>query len=192
MFELDTVEQAAALATELRGRDVPGVIEVVPGARTVLVVAQRPEQLVPVDQIVAGLGDGDVPTPDGELVEVPTLYDGVDLEDVAELTGLSVSAVIDMHSTVEYRAAFSGFTPGFTYLTGLATTLWLPRRPSPRPRVDAGSVAIGADFTGVYPTSSPGGWHLLGHTTIEMWNPSRARPAFIVPGDRVRFVAVGG
>jgi KipI family sensor histidine kinase inhibitor len=190
MFELDTVEQAAALATQLCDRAVPGVIEVVPGARTVLVVAQRPEQLMSIDQIVAALGAGDVPTPAGELVDVPTVYDGVDLVDVAGRTGLSVADVVDMHSTVEYRAAFSGFTPGFTYLTGLATALWLPRRSVPRPRVDAGSVAIGADFTGVYPTASPGGWHLLGHATVEMWNPSRTRPAFIVAGDRVRFVPV--
>ena len=127
---------------------------------------------------------------DGMRVEVPTIYDGDDLGEVADVTGLSVAELIELHSATEYSAAFCGFVPGFAYLTGLPALLRLPRRQNPRARVPAGSVAIGADFTGVYPTASPGGWHLLGRATVAMWDSTRARPSFIEPGDSVRFVPV--
>ena len=126
----------------------------------------------------------------GPLVEVPTVYDGPDLADVAARTGTTVAEVIGLHSGTEYHAAFCGFAPGFAYLTGLPAALQLPRRADPRPKVPAGSVAIAAEFTGVYPTASPGGWHLLGHTEETIWDAARGRPSLIAPGDRVRFVPV--
>ena len=93
-----------------------------------------------------------------------------------------------MHSSVTYSAAFLGFTPGWAYLVGLPTPLHLPRRPTPRTSVAAGSVAIANEFSGVYPTSSPGGWHLLGHTATPMFDVARSKPALVVAGDRVRFI----
>ena len=191
MIEVDDVELAAVLAARLRALAMPGVIEIVPAARTVLVdgadiaARQAVVEIVPTLDLEHG-----APT-DGALVEVPTVYDGPDLDEIAALTGLSVIEVIELHAGTEYSAAFCGFAPGFAYLTGLSAVLQLPRRADPRPKVAAGSVAIGADYTGVYPTASPGGWHLLGHTDAVMWDPSRARPSFIVPGDRVLFVPVG-
>jgi len=101
---------------------------------------------------------------------------------------LSVAEVIVRHSTVVYTAAFFGFAPGFSYLAGLDSRLHLPRRATPRPRIQAGSVAIAADFTSVYPTDSPGGWHLLGHTDAVLWDVARSEPALLAPGCRVRFV----
>ena len=188
MFEVGSTARAAALAGRLRRAAVPGVIEIVPAARTVLVECIE----TAVARAVAGIAptfdlDHDEPAP-GALVEVPTIYDGSDLVDVAATAGLSVVEVISLHSGTEYHAAFCGFAPGFAYLTGLPAPLHLPRRADPRPKVPAGSVAIAAELTGVYPTASPGGWHLLGHTDETMWDASRGRPSLIVPGDRVRFV----
>jgi KipI family sensor histidine kinase inhibitor len=102
-----------------------------------------------------------------------------------------VDDVIALHSSATYVAAFCGFAPGFTYLTGLDPRLQLPRRPTPRTRVPAGSVAMATRFTAVYPAASPGGWNLLGHTDAVPWDVEREKPALIEPGDRVQFVPVG-
>jgi KipI family sensor histidine kinase inhibitor len=115
-------------------------------------------------------------------------YDGDDLADVAVAAGLSVADVIALHSGAEYRVAFCGFMPGFSYLVGLHPRLQLPRRATPRTRVPAGSVAIADAFTGVYPRQSPGGWHLLGYTDLTMWDDRRTPAATLPPGAVVRFV----
>lgn len=190
MIEVEDTDQAAQMAAYLRWTALPGVIDLVPAARTVLVSCASPEVLTMVERAVVDFVTGTAAATDGVLVEVPTIYDGDDLGSVAEATGLTVAGLIDLHSSTEYRAAFCGFVPGFAYLTGLPAVLCLPRRQNPRARVPSGSVAIGADFTGVYPTASPGGWHLLGRATVAMWDSARDRPAFIEPGDTVRFVPV--
>jgi len=98
--------------------------------------------------------------------------------------------VISLHSGADYRVAFCGFAPGFAYLIGLPKTLHTARRESPRAQVPAGSVAIAAGYSAVYPRESPGGWHLLGTTTATMWDSTRDVPALLQPGQRVRFVRV--
>jgi KipI family sensor histidine kinase inhibitor len=133
---------------------------------------------------------GTARAPSGPLVEIPVVYDGPDLAEVADATGLAVGDVIARHSSSTYAAAFLGFTPGWAYLVGLDPELHLPRRSTPRTVVPAGSVAIASEFTGVYPTNSPGGWHLLGHTDAQMFDPSRPKAALVMAGDRVRFVPV--
>jgi KipI family sensor histidine kinase inhibitor len=190
MLEVDDVEQAAQLAIHLRSLDLPGVREIVPAARTVLIECSDGAARLAVVEAAPNLDLRSAASVGGALIEVPTAYDGPDLDDVAAHAGLSVDEVIARHSGTEYRAAFCGFVPGFAYLTGLPVVLQLPRRSEPRPRVAAGSVAIGAEFTGVYPSASPGGWHVIGHTDEAMWDAARERPSFIVPGDRVRFVPV--
>jgi KipI family sensor histidine kinase inhibitor len=100
-----------------------------------------------------------------------------------------VDDVIERHQAPTYACAFCGFAPGFAYLTGLDAALHLPRRPTPRTRVPAGSVAIAAEYSAVYPSVSPGGWHLIGRTDATLWDVERPLPAAIVPGTRVRFVA---
>ena len=192
MIEVDDTEHAAQLAAHLRNAALEGVIDMVPAARTVLVCAATTGDLAAVLRAVTAFVPGERPLVDGIAVEVPTVYDGDDLAEVAEAVGLSIPQLIDLHSSNEYRAAFCGFVPGFAYLTGLPQILRLARRQNPRARVPGGSVAIGADFTGVYPSASPGGWHLLGRATVAMWDSARERPAFIEPGDRVRFVPVQG
>ncbi len=101
---------------------------------------------------------------------------------------MSRQEVVERHTAPTYRCAFCGFAPGFAYLTGLDPALHLPRRPTPRTRVPAGSVAIAAEYAAVYPSASPGGWHLIGHTDATMWDATRDEPALVRPGTLVRFV----
>lgn len=124
----------------------------------------------------------------GREIEIPTRYDGPDLETVAELIGCSTDDVIALHSGTTYLAAFAGFAPGFVYLTGLPDRLRVPRRPTPRTAVTKGSVAIADAYTAIYPSVSPGGWNLIGHTDVELFDLHAKNPALIRPGDRVRFV----
>ena len=118
---------------------------------------------------------------------IPVLYDGIDLESVALATGLSTDEVIARHAAPTYTVDLLGFVPGFAYLSELDPALQIPRRPQPRPRVAAGSVAIAAAQTAVYPLDTPGGWHIIGSTTMVMFDPAREPPALLAPGDSVRF-----
>ncbi|MEY2741004.1 MAG: Kinase inhibitor [Actinomycetota bacterium] len=195
MVELDDPEAPAVLRAALAA-DVAvrgAAIDVVPAARTLL-VTHEPGATAAVreamERAVAGLGIAARPAASAApLVEVPVVYDGEDLAEVASRVGRSVAEVVAMHAGAEYRVAFCGFAPGFAYLRGLDARLVLPRRATPRPRVPAGSVAIAAEYSAVYPGASPGGWHLLGTTRMAMWDASRAdAPAVLVPGMRVRFV----
>jgi KipI family sensor histidine kinase inhibitor len=125
-------------------------------------------------------------------IEIPVRYggdDGPDLEGVAGRLGLASDAVVALHAGTTYRVFMLGFAPGFAYLGTLPAELSLPRRTEPRPSVPAGSVAIAARQTGVYPVATPGGWHLIGRTEVTLWDPSAEPPARLAPGDRVRFVA---
>ena len=120
--------------------------------------------------------------------EIPVRYDGEDLQDVAARAGMTTNDVIDIHSATEYRVFVIGFVPGFAYLGVLDARLVLPRRESPRKRVPAGSVAIAEAQTGIYPSETPGGWHLIGTTDVKMFDPARSQPALFAVGDRVRFI----
>jgi len=115
------------------------------------------------------------------------VYDGADLGEVADGTGLTVEEVIARHVAGGYRVEFCGFSPGFGYLSGLDPALHLPRRHTPRTRVPAGAVAIAAGYSAVYPTVSPGGWHVIGTTTATLWNTDADPPAAMWPGRSVRF-----
>lgn len=116
---------------------------------------------------------------------------GLDLEEIAQHTGMSVDEVIALHSGATYMVAAVGFSPGFPYLSGLSDRLRVPRRQTPRIEVPAGSVAIANGQAGIYPFSSPGGWQVLGRTAVRLFDPRASRPALLQPGDRVRFVPVG-
>lgn len=160
--------------------------EVVPAEQSVLVILPRGMTLPEVQGIAESLPD-ELPVVEGRDVEIPVVYDGEDLALVAQATGLSVEEVVAIHSGTTYFAAFAGFAPGYVYCTGLDARLRLPRRPTPRTSVPAGSVAIADAYTAIYPTASPGGWHLLGHTDLTLFDLKRPEPALIRPGDRVRY-----
>ena len=124
----------------------------------------------------------------GRLVEIPVRYDGPDLADVARHCGLPANEVVHRHTAAEYVVYFIGFQPGFAYLGGLDESLHMPRRAEPRVAVPAGSVGIGGAQTGIYPLVTPGGWQLIGRTTLPLFDPQAEPPTLLAPGDRVRFV----
>jgi KipI family sensor histidine kinase inhibitor len=187
LIELPDNSAAVRLGRVLTGR--AEFIDVVPGHRTVLVTwadEGRPQDL---DALVeSALATGGTPPEPGRRIEIPVVYDGVDLEEVARLVQLSPEEVVARHVAAEYVAAFIGFAPGFAYLTGGDERLEVPRRQRPRVRVPTGSVAIAGPYSGVYPRETPGGWHLLGRTSMSLFDPERSRPALLASGDLVRFV----
>ena len=126
----------------------------------------------------------------GRLHRIPVVYDGPDLDDVAERLSLTRQQVIDLHVRPIYRAFMVGFVPGWAYLGPLADELVLPRRATPRTRVAAGSVAIAGQQTGIYPLDSPGGWHVVGRTAVKLFLPDSDPPSLFRAGDRVKFFAV--
>ncbi|MCA0251891.1 MAG: allophanate hydrolase subunit 1 [Actinobacteria bacterium] len=194
LVEPADVAQLPALTDALAGGAVAGVTEVVPAARTVLVRFGSPSALTAgraaLDHLLATV-PAVVPVPDpGRTVTIAVTYDGPDLAEVAELTGLGVDGVVAAHTAAPWRVAFGGFAPGFAYLTGGDPRLQVPRRAEPRPSVPAGSVGLAGEFSGIYPRSSPGGWQLIGRTEAALWEPTREPPALLSPGRWVRFEAV--
>lgn len=129
----------------------------------------------------------------GALIDVPVCYDGPhgpDLGDVAAFAQCSIDEVIERHLTVEYRVFVVGFVPGFAYMATVDPRIAAPRRSSPRLRVPAGSVAVAAGQTGIYPAETPGGWSLIGRCPVKPYNPDRNEPFLFHPGDRVRFTRI--
>lgn len=185
LVELDDEQQALALYDEARRRGVDAS-DIVSAARTVLF-----EGVGDAAALASSLPGWEVRTSaaSGELVEVPTTYDGADLEDVARRWDMTREEVVATHTGHELVVAFCGFAPGFPYCTGLPERFAVPRLDSPRTRVPAGAVGLAGLFTGIYPTESPGGWRLLGRTELRLWDPDRDPPATLRPGTRVRFVA---
>ena len=162
-------------------------VDVVPGARTILVdgVADQAELVGKLPGWAPSGGEASAP---GPTIEIPIWYDGPDVAVVARRWGVSEEAVVTRHRTTEFRVAFGGFAPGFAYLTGLPPALAVPRLDTPRTRVPAGSVGLADIYCGIYPTASPGGWLLIGRTDAVLFDPERDPPALLAPGVRVRFV----
>ena len=117
-------------------------------------------------------------------MDITCRYDGPDLVDVAKYWGVTEGEVVDIHTSLSHRVAFCGFAPGFAYIDGLGERWQVPRRPSPRPSVPAGSVAIGGMFSGIYPRSSPAGWQIIGHTDALLWDAGRDPRHCSLPGRR--------
>ncbi|MFN3506466.1 MAG: 5-oxoprolinase/urea amidolyase family protein [Allorhizobium sp.] len=188
IVELKDLDETLALFASLEAEPVDGIVDIVPAART-LMIRFKPEILT-AERLAAAIAQRDLSgkiPPSDMLVEIPVVYDGEDLQDVANLTGLSATEVIERHTTSEYTVAFCGFAPGFGYLVGGDPALHVPRRQSPRTKIPAGSVALAGEFSGVYPQASPGGWQIIGTTPIKMWDLTREPPALFQPGYRVRF-----
>lgn len=192
---VELLERIHATARSLEAARIPHVEDVVPSylaltvfydgrhctydeiAKTVLDACGRPGRR---DRAIAEARDH----------LIPVYYDGMDLDAVAAATGLPAREVIVRHSGRAYTVDLLGFVPGFGYLSELDLQLQLPRRTEPRPRVPAGSVAIAAAQTAVYPLDTPGGWHIIGRTETVMFDPTREPPALLRAGDTVRFERV--
>jgi KipI family sensor histidine kinase inhibitor len=189
LVEVEDLETVHRLHAALRELDPPGIVELVPAYRTVLIVAD-PAQAEALDDLAARLPHLELPPAEavaGETVEIPVSYDGEDLPEVAGLTGLEPEEVVRRHTAPEYTVAFLGFSPGFPYLVGLDPALEVPRRDTPRTSIPAGSVGLAGNQTGIYPTASPGGWQLIGRTDVTLFDPARDPPAPLAPGTRLRF-----
>ena len=193
LAEFDNLEQAMALHAAVAADPPPGVVDLVPAARTLLVrfaadettpgdVAKQLRSVRPVDRSEESGAD--------EVV-IEVTYDGPDLSDVAELTGLSEQEVVELHTVGVWTVAFMGFAPGFGYLVGGDKRLHVARRKESRTAVPAGSVGLAGEFSGAYPRESPGGWQLIGSTEAPLWDVDRDPPALLVPGTQVRFKAAG-
>jgi KipI family sensor histidine kinase inhibitor len=186
LLDCDSLDRMRAAHAIVLAARPPGVVDLVPGARSLLVVGG-------VAAVRALLENADLTQPPSEQPREVTLdvrYDGEDLALIASDAGVSPDAVVAMHTEAVYTVAFTGFAPGFGYLTGLPAPLRQPRLESPRTRVPAGSVGLAGEFTGVYPRESPGGWRLLGHTSATLFDPHADPPALFAPGVRVRFRSV--
>ena len=186
LIECDPNEVSAISSTCLQSELFT---EVVPAECTVLVCWDGELSIARIEKLVSSVTPAAVANI-GRLVEIPVRYDGQDLDEVANLTGLSESEVIELHSSTTFTAAFAGFAPGFMYCIGLPEVLQLPRRSTPRVQVPAGSLAMADTYTAVYPLNSPGGWNLIGTTDVQMFDANAKQPSLLLPGDRVRFVPV--
>ena len=182
------------IAAALAGQQMAGVRDVVPTFRSVAVhFDPLTADVGAIREALASVAGQPVEDVAGDAVEVPVVYggaEGPDLEAVAAFAGVSAAEVIERHSGAEYRVFMVGFLPGFAYMASVDSTIAMPRRPSPRLSVPAGSVGIAGTQTGVYPFASPGGWQLIGRTGSAMFDPQRTPPSLLAPGDRVRFVPV--
>ena len=189
LLEVDEPGGALACFTALRERSLAGVLDVVPAARTVLVRFDPATTTAEsVARELSRLPAGTVaPVASAPAVELPVVYDGADLGAVAAELGWSVERLVGEHTAAPWQVAFTGFAPGFGYLV---RPDWpsVARRADPRPSVPTGSVGLADRYSGVYPRASPGGWRLVGHTGVPLWDAAADPPAVLVPGTEVRFV----
>ncbi len=192
LVELGDLDEVLGLYAALID-DLPhGVVDVVPAARTLLVVTDP--SLTSLSSVAAAVRRT-TPRPDrldsGDLVEIPVSYDGEDLDEAAELVGCDSAELVRRHTAEEWTVAFCGFMPGFGYLASKTWKSEVPRRTSPRKKVPPGSVGLAAEFSGIYPRESPGGWQLIGRTELATFDLSREPASLLRPGVRVRFVDEG-
>jgi KipI family sensor histidine kinase inhibitor len=191
LVEVSSLDEVEAVRSALAAAELPDLVELVPAARTVLA------SFVPGSGGVGWLRPlldtvdlGQRATTSSREVVLRVHYDGPDLELVAETAGTDVAGVVSLHTGAQYKVSFCGFAPGFGYLVGLPPELRQPRLDNPRKRVPPGSVGIAGEYTGAYPTASPGGWRLIGRTDATLFDSHRDPAALLAPGDTVRFEAV--
>ena len=191
LVETHDSAEAQRLRHILEAEQIPGLRQLVPGYDSLLVAADPLRvDLDALAQRLPRLLRVPAQAPLTRSHEIPVRYAGEDLEAVAAELGMSAEEVVRRHSATTYTVAFLGFTPGFAYLIGLDPTLQLPRLTTPRARTPEGAVAVAGEFTGIYPQATPGGWRVVGFTSTRLFDASRASPALLAPGDRLRFKAI--
>ena len=189
---VQTDDSTLALYAQLQRGQYAELEDVIPADGSLLLVLRPGASLSPAlhEALSAPISATAVLEPLTHTIKVHYGRDaGPDLARLAEQAGLDPASYVERHCAGDYTVAFLGFQPGFPYLRGLPPSLHAARRATPRVHVPAGSVAIGGAYTGIYPTSGPGGWHIIGHTETVMFDPGRPEPALLLPGDQVRFVA---
>jgi KipI family sensor histidine kinase inhibitor len=195
LVQCGSTAEVLAWAAALRAAALPGVLDVVPAARTVLVKLAGPRYQGVIRQRLRKMhvnADPLIAQGSSERradVVIDVVYDGPDLAEVADLTGLTAAQVVHAHTSTLWQVGFSGFAPGFAYLVDGDPRLRVPRRAEPRTSVPAGSVGLAGEFSAVYPRQSPGGWQLIGHTDAVMWDLDRPSPALLTRGMWVQFRA---
>jgi len=193
LLQFDSTAEVLRWAAALRDAELPGVLDIVPAARTVLLTLDGPHRQ---GAVRGRLGTVRVApdaasTAPSEPTVIDVVYDGADLAEVAQRTELTEAQVVDAHTARPWQVGFCGFAPGFAYLVSDDSRLSVPRRAEPRSAVPAGAVGLAGEFTGIYPRRSPGGWQLIGHTDAVLWDIDRPNPALLTPGMWVQFRAVG-
>ncbi|MBM7505741.1 allophanate hydrolase subunit 1 [Agromyces aurantiacus] len=198
LVECDALADVLALLDVLAASAPPGVVELVPAARTLLVSldpARLPLESAAswVRAAAAEAPTAAAPAPAGlaDAVVVDVDYRGVDLAATADLLGVSAEHLVARHTATAWRVAFIGFAPGFGYLVAEDWPFDVPRLDVARTRVPSGAVGLAGGFSGAYPRESPGGWRLVGRTEAALWDPAADPPALLAPGRAVRFRAVG-
>ena len=193
-----------AAEQRLKRAHIPGVIEIAPAYISVVLFYDPTRVVVAgakVDHVIDwlterirhALSKADRTRNNAEIreIEVPVCFDlGLDLEEVMRHTEMGKKEIIDLYCATEYRVSCIGFTPGFPFLSGLPGKLAMPRRAIPRKDVPGGSVGIGGSQTGIYPIKSPGGWNIIGRTSLRLFDPKQIPPALFRAGDRVRFRSI--
>lgn len=183
---VDDVDDPTRWARALTEMDLPGVTEVVPAESTVVVRCTRARHEAIGEALSLVVPAAGTTEPEQALT-IDIVYDGPDIAELAYAAQVSIDDVVRLHATGSYHVAFCGFSPGFGYLRGIDRRLHVPRRSTPRTSVPAGAVGVAAGYTCVYPSASPGGWYLIGHTTATLWDVDRNPPALFTPGRAVRF-----
>lgn len=187
LLELPGLDDVLALHRGLLASMAPrAVVDIVPAARTILVTFE-PWARGDVRRWLEGVQPREEDDDGGRFVRIDVAYGGADLGNVARLLGVTEAEVVRRHTGARWRAAFTGFAPGFAYLVAPSSGLEVPRRAEPRTAVPAGSVGLAGEFSGIYPRSSPGGWQLIGTTAARLWDAAAPEPALIRPGDTVVF-----
>jgi KipI family sensor histidine kinase inhibitor len=192
LLQFDSTTDVLAWAAALREAALPGVLDIVPASHTVLLKLDGPRHQSAIRRRLRTLQvapDMVATAPPEHPVAIDVVYDGADLAEVADRTGLTTAQVINAHTATPWQVGFGGFAPGFAYLVGGDPRLAVPRRSEPRSSVPAGAVGLAGEFTGIYPRRSPGGWQLIGHTDAVMWDIDRPNPALLTPGMWVQFRA---
>jgi KipI family sensor histidine kinase inhibitor len=192
LLQFDSTVDVLAWTTALRDAALRGVLDIVPASRTVLVKLDghryqsvtrhrlRTLRVAPEAMVTA---------PPAERTIIDVVYDGADLAEVADRTGLTTAQVINAHTATPWQVGFCGFAPGFPYLVGGDPRLAVPRRSESRPMVPAGAVGLAGEFSGIYARQAPGWWQLIGHTEAVLWDIDRPNPALLTPGVWVQFRA---
>jgi KipI family sensor histidine kinase inhibitor len=192
MLQCGSTAEVLARADALRTAALPGVVDIVPAARTVLVKLDGPRNQGVIRQRLRKMrvtADEAAPADRSADVVIDVVYDGPDLAEVASHTGLTTAQVINAHTSTPWRVGFGGPVPGFAYLLDGDPRLRVPRRSEPRTSVPAGSVVLADEFSAIYPRQSPGGWQIIGHTDAVLWDIDRPNPALLTQGMWVQFRA---